>query len=175
MGFEWPWVDWDCIFIPKIINGLDNNPPTHILWLKIWLISVSLQFICQINLQTPHLYIHSTPFLLHLEVLGLVCRAYGGFKRPRKSVRGPRMGRECLIWVWRALVGVDGLRWVWRAWEWCEGLWQGVEGLKWVWTALGGCGGPEMGNEGFGRYGGSDGHGWVGMGVEGVLELTWMA
>ena len=29
-----------------------------------------------------------------------------------------------------------------------------------------------MGNEGFGRYGGSDGHGWVGMGVEGVLELT---
>ena len=47
-----------------------------------------------------------------------------------------------------------------------------MEGLIWVSRALVGCGVPEMGNEGFGRYGGSDGHGWVGMGVEGVIELT---
>ena len=49
---------------------------------------MSLQFVYKINFQTPHVHIHSTPFLLQLEGLGLVCRAKGGCKRPRKGVGG---------------------------------------------------------------------------------------
>ena len=30
IGFEGPRVDWNYVFIPKIINWLDNNPPTLI-------------------------------------------------------------------------------------------------------------------------------------------------
>ena len=77
---------------------------------KIRLISISLQFLYKIDLQTSHVYIHSAPSLLKLEGLGPVCRASGSYKRPRKRVLGQG-------WAWSASNG-------------CEGLWVGVKRLR---------------------------------------------
>ena len=61
--------------------------------------------------------------------------SYDGCKRPRKSVREPRMGMECRRWLWRAFGG-------------CGGPEMSVKSLGLVWRALGGCGGPGMGVKG---------------------------
>ena len=73
--------------LKSLINWIMITP-TLMLHFKIRLISISLQFLYKIDLQTSHVYIHSTPSLLKLEGLGPVCRASGSYKRPRKRVLG---------------------------------------------------------------------------------------
>ena len=94
------------------------------------LISISLQFLNNIILQTQ------TPFLFQLEGLGLVCRAQGRCKRPRKSggEEGPSMGIECLRWVWRVLGGWGGTGTNLEGWWWGKVMvGEGDGGGRWWW------------------------------------------
>ena len=69
-----------------------------------------------------------TPFLLQLDGLGLVYRAKGMCKRPRKSVWESKDGHE----VPEMEIWLDALL---RAWDEYEGPEIGVKGFRWVWRS----------------------------------------